>query len=324
MAKKTVSIMIPCYNEEENIAAITDAVAAQMEQLPQYDYEVVVIDNCSTDNTRPLLREICAKNKKIKAIFNVKNFGQFNSPYYGLCQTSGDCAISICADFQDPVEMIPEFLKYWEEGYQIVCGVKKSSKERKFMYKLRTLYYKLIKKFSAVDQIEHFTGFGLYDRSFIEVLRQLKDPTPFIRGIVAELGGKRKEVPYEQPLRRAGKTHNNWYTLYDAAMLSVTSYTKAGMRIAVFAGLSMALISFLVGLVYLIMKLVYWDRFDAGQAPTIIIVSLMCSILLAFMGFLGEYISAINMRMMHRPLVVEEERINFDEDKEKSEEASRE
>ena len=317
MAKKTVSIMIPCYNEEENIAAITAAVAEQMEQLPQYDYEILCIDNCSTDNTRPLLREICAKNKKIKAIFNVKNFGQFNSPYYGLCQTSGDCAISICADFQDPVELIPEFLKYWEEGYQIVCGVKKSSKERKIMYKLRTIYYKLIKKFSAVDQIEHFTGFGLYDRSFIEVLRQLKDPTPFIRGIVAELGGKRKEVPYEQPLRRAGKTHNNWYTLYDAAMLSVTSYTKAGMRIAVFAGLGMALISFLVGLVYLIMKLVYWDRFDAGQAPTIIIVSLMCSILLAFMGFLGEYISAINMRMMHRPLVVEEERINFDEEKEK-------
>ena len=319
MAKKTVSIMIPCYNEEENIVAITDAVVKQMEQLPQYDYEVVVIDNCSTDNTRPLLREICTKNKKIKAIFNVKNFGQFNSPYYGLCQTSGDCVISICADFQDPVELIPEFLKYWEEGYQIVCGVKKSSKERKIMYRLRTMYYKLIKKFSAVDQIEHFTGFGLYDKSFIEVLRQLKDPTPFIRGIVAELGGRRKEVPYEQPLRRAGKTHNNWYTLYDAAMLSVTSYTKAGMRIAVFAGLGMALISFLVGLVYLVMKLVYWDRFDAGQAPTIIIVSLMCSILLAFMGFLGEYISAINMRMMHRPLVVEEERINFDEEEKKEE-----
>ena len=319
MAKKTVSVMIPCYNEEENIAAITDAVVQQMEQLPQYDYEILCIDNCSTDNTRPLLREICAKNRKIKAIFNVKNFGQFNSPYYGICQCSGDCVIPICADFQDPVELIPEFLKYWEEGYQIVCGVKKSSKERKLMYKLRTLYYKLIKKFSAVDQIEHFTGFGLYDKSFVEVLRQLKDPTPFIRGIVAELGGRRKEVPYEQPRRRAGKTHNNWYTLYDAAMLSVTSYTKAGMRIAVFTGMAMAIISFIVGLVYLVMKLVYWDRFDAGQAPTIIIVSLMCSILLAFMGFLGEYISAINMRMMHRPLVVEEERINFDKEEEKEE-----
>ncbi len=309
---KKVSIMIPCFNEEENIEAITDAVVKQMEALPQYDYEVVCIDNCSTDGTRPLLRKICAWNPRVKAIFNVKNFGQFNSPYYGLCQTTGDCAISICADFQDPVEMIPEFLKYWEEGYQIVCGIKTSSRENRFMYWLRSVYYKLIRKFSEVEQIEHFTGFGLYDRSFLEVLRTLEDPTPFIRGIVAELGGKRKDIPYEQPKRRAGKTHNNWYTLYDAAMLSVTSYTKVGMRIAVFGGMIMAFISLLIGLVYLVMKLIYWDRFVAGQAPTVIIVSLMCSILLAFMGFLGEYISAINTRMMKRPLVVEEERINFD------------
>ncbi|MBQ6503266.1 MAG: glycosyltransferase family 2 protein [Flexilinea sp.] len=311
MDRKTVSIMIPCYNEEENIAAIIEAVEKQMKQLPQYDYEIVCIDNCSTDRTREILREICAKNPKIKAIFNVKNFGQFNSPVYGMMQTSGDCVIPICADFQDPVELIPVFLKYWEEGYQIVCGVKTSSKENGLMYKMRTLYYKLIKKFSSVDQIEHFTGFGLYDKSFIDVLRKLDDPTPFIRGIVAELGGKRKEVPYEQPQRRAGKTHNNFYTLYDAAMLSVTSYTKVGMRIAVFAGLFMAFISFIIGLVYLVMKLIYWDRFYAGQAPTIIIVSFMCSVLLVFMGFLGEYISAINIRMMHRPLVIEEERLNF-------------
>lgn len=313
--KKTVSIMVPCYNEEENVVPISEAIVAQMEALPQYDYELLFIDNCSTDNTRPLLREICAKNNRIKAIFNVKNFGQFNSPYYGLCQTSGDCTISICADFQDPVEMIPTFLKYWEEGYQIVCGVKTSSKESPVMYKLRSMYYKLIKKFSTVDQIEHFTGFGLYDKSFINVLRQLNDPTPFIRGIVAELGGKRKEVPYEQPQRRAGKTHNNWYSLYDAAMLSFTSYTKIGMRIAEFTGFAFAILSLMIGLIYLIMKLIYWDRFVAGQAPTIIIVSLMCSVLLAFMGFLGEYISAINVRMMHRPLVVEEERINFDKPK---------
>jgi len=310
--KKKVSIMIPCYNEEENIEAITDAVMAQMDALPQYDYEVLCIDNCSTDRTRPLLRGICAAHPQVRAIFNVKNFGQFNSPYYGLCQTSGDCAISICADFQDPVELIPTFLQYWEEGYQIVCGIKTSSRENPLMYRLRTMYYKLIKRFSKVDQIEHFTGFGLYDRSFLDVMRQLDDPTPFIRGIVAELGGRRKEVPYEQPQRRAGKTHNNWYTLYDAAMLSVTSYTKAGMRVAVFGGMILAFLNLLIGLVYLVMKLIYWDRFDAGQAPTIIIISLMCSILLAFMGFLGEYISAINLRMMKRPLVIEEERINFD------------
>lgn len=309
---KKVSIMIPCFNEEENVVPISEAVVNQMQQLSQYDYELLFIDNCSTDNTRVLLREICAKNKKIKAIFNTKNFGQFNSPYYGMCQTTGDCTITMCADFQDPVELIPVFLKYWEEGYQIVSGIKSSSKESKLMYELRTLYYKLIKKFSNVEQIEHFTGFGLYDKSFIKVLRELKDPTPFIRGIVAELGGKRKEVEYEQPLRRAGKTHNNWYSLFDAAMLSVTSYTKVGMRIAEFAGIGFSILSLIVAFVYLILKLIFWDNFVAGQAPMLIMISFIGSIILAFMGFLGEYISAINIRLMNRPLVVEEERINFE------------
>ena len=309
--KKTVSIMIPCYNEEENIVAITDAVVKQMEALPQYDYEIVCIDNCSTDNTRPLLREICAKNPKIKAIFNVKNFGQFNSPVYGMMQTSGDCTISICADFQDPVEMIPEFLKYWEEGYQIVHGVKTSSKENGLMYRLRSIYYKLIKKYSSVDQIEHFTGFGLYDKSFIDVLRNLKDPTPFIRGIVAELGGKRKAIPYEQPQRRAGKTHNNWYSLYDAAMLSFTSYTKIGLRVATFIGVGVAIISFIIALVYLILKLFNWQNFDAGQAPILIGMFFLGSVVLIFLGIIGEYILSMNQRIMNRPLVIEQERINF-------------
>ncbi len=308
---KKVSILIPCYNEEENVEKICEAVVGQMEALRDYDYEVVFIDNCSQDKTRPILREICKSNEKVKAIFNVKNFGQFNSPYYGLCQTTGDCAICMCADFQDPVELIPVFLKYWEEGYHIVCGVKTSSKENRFMYALRTLYYKMIKAFSSVDQIEHFTGFGLYDRAFLDILRSLNDPTPFIRGIVAELGGKRKEVPYEQPLRRAGKTHNNFYTLFDAAMLSVTSYTKIGMRVAEFLGMGFAIINLIIGLIYLVLKLIYWDRFIAGQAPLIIVTSLMCSIIFAFLGFLGEYIAAINVRIMHRPLVIEEERINF-------------
>lgn len=314
--KKKVSIMIPCYNEEENIVAITDAVVAQMEQLPQYDYEIVCIDNCSTDNTRPLLREICANNKKVKAIFNVKNFGQFNSPVYGMMQTNGDCTISICADFQDPVEMIPEFLKYWEEGYQIVHGVKTSSKESGLMYRLRSIYYRLIKKYSSIDQIEHFTGFGLYDKSFINVLRDLKDPTPFIRGIVAELGGKRKAIPYEQPQRRAGKTHNNWYSLYDAAMLSFTSYTKIGLRLATFLGVGVAVISFIIALVYLILKIVNWNNFDAGQAPILIGMFFLGSVVLIFLGIIGEYILSMNQRIMNRPLVVEEERLNFSEEKE--------
>ena len=311
--KKTVSILIPTYNEEENIWPLYEAITDVLQsKCPNYDYEILFIDNMSEDNTRALVREICAQDKRTKAIFNVKNFGQFNSPFYGLCQTTGDCTILMCADFQDPVELIPVFLHHWEEGYQIVCGVKTTSQENPIMYKLRSMYYRLIKKFSTVNQIEHFTGFGLYDRSFVDVLRNLDDSTPFLRGIVAELGGKRKEVPYEQQKRRAGKTHNNLYTLYDAAMLSFTSYTKIGMRIAVFTGVFFSIISFLIGLIYLILKLIYWDRFCSRTGTYDHCVSMMCSVLLAFMGFLGEYIAAINTRMMHRPLVVEEERINFE------------
>ena len=311
--KKKVSIMIPCFNEEENIVAITDAVVAQMEQLPQYDYEIVCIDNDSTDNTRPLIREICAKNKKIKAIFNVKNFGQFNSPVYGMLQTTGDCTISICADFQDPVELIPEFLKYWEEGYQIVHGVKSSSQENKLVYWLRGIYYKLVRKYSTIEQIDQFTGFGLYDKSFLDVLRKLNDPTPFIRGLVGELGGKRKAIEYEQPRRRAGKTHNNWYSLYDAAMLSFTSYTKIGLRVATFIGAVIALVSIIIALVYLILKLTNWYNFKAGQAPILIGMFFLGAVQLLFLGIIGEYILSMNRRIMKRPLVVEEERINFDE-----------
>lgn len=311
--KKKVSVMVPCYNEEENVVPISEAIVAQLEALPQYDYEILFIDNCSTDNTRPLLRQICAKNRRIKAIFNVKNFGQFNSPVYGMCQTTGDCTISICADFQDPVEMIPVFLKYWEEGYQIVYGVKTSSRESRIMYRLRSVYYKLIKKYSSVDQIEHFTGFGLYDKSFIDVLRNLKDPTPFIRGIVAELGGRRKEVPYEQPQRRAGKTHNNWYTLYDAAMLSFTSYTKIGLRMATFIGVGVAFVSVVIALIYLILKLLNWNNFVAGTAPIVIGMFFLGAVQLVFLGIIGEYILSMNQRIMNRPLVVEEERINFDD-----------
>lgn len=312
-SKKKVSIMVPCYNEEENVVPISEALVAQMEALPRYDYEILFIDNCSTDNTRPLLRQICARNKRIKAIFNVKNFGQFNSPYYGMLQTTGDCVISICADFQDPVEMIPTFLKYWEEGYQIVHGVKTSSQESGIMYRLRSIYYKLIKKYSSVEQIEHFTGFGLYDRSFIDVLRNLKDPTPFIRGIVAELGGKRKEIPYEQPRRRAGKTHNNWYSLYDAAMLSFTSYTKIGLRMATFIGAGVAIVSLLIAFVYLILKLCNWNNFVAGTAPIVVGMFFLGAVQLIFLGIIGEYILSINQRVMNRPLVVEQERINFDD-----------
>ena len=311
--RKKISVMIPCYNEEENARPIYEAVKNELvTNLPQYDYEILFIDNKSKDNTRSIIREICKEDKNVRAIFNCRNFGQFNSPYYGIINTSGDCCVTICADFQDPVELIPKFVAEWEKGYKVVIGVKTHSKESKLMYALRSVYYKLIKKMSDVEQIEHFTGFGLYDKSFVKTLRELDDPQPFIRGIVAELGPERKEIEYTQPQRRAGKTHNNFYSLYDAAMLSFTSYTKIGLRLAVFAGAGFSLIGFVIALIYLILKLINWYDFPAGTVPILIGVFLMSSIQLFFIGLLGEYIMNINRRVMKRPLVVEEERLNFD------------
>lgn len=310
---KKVSILIPCYNEEDNVIPMSQAIVDLFtNELPQYDYELLFIDNDSSDNTRPLLRQICAANPKIKAIFNARNFGQFNSPYYGILQTTGDCTISMVCDFQDPIEMIPKYLEEWENGYKIVIGIKSSSKENPIMYHLRSFYYRIIKKFSDTEQIEHFTGSGLYDKEFVQVLRDLKDPTPFLRGIVAELGYKRKEIEYEQPERRAGKTHNNFMSLYDAAMLSFTSYTKIGLRLATFLGVGCGIISFIIGAFYLIAKLIWWNNFSAGIAPITIGMFFLGSVQLFFLGFLGEYIMSINQRVMNRPLVVEEERINFE------------
>mgnify|MGYP000604054596 FL=1 len=311
---KKISIMVPCYNEEENVVPLSEAIIAMFaKDLPQYDYEILFIDNDSSDTTRVKLRQLCASNPKIKAIFNAKNFGQFNSPYYGILQTTGDCTIPVCADFQDPIDVIPRLVAEWEKGFKIVCAIKSSSKESRIMYFLRSCYYKLIKKMSSVEQIEHFTGFGLYDKSFVQVLRDLKDPIPFIRGIVGELGFKKTEIEYTQAQRRAGKTHNNFYTLYDAAMLSFTSYTKIGLRLATFLGAICATVSIIVAIIYFILKLVYWDRFTAGMVPLILLVSFLGSLQLFFIGLMGEYILSMNKRLMNRPLVVEEERINFDE-----------
>ena len=310
---KKISIMVPCYNEEDNVVPLSQALIQMFEKdLPQYDYDILFIDNDSTDTTRVKLRQLCKENKKIKAIFNAKNFGQFNSPYYGILQTDGDWTILVCADFQAPIDVIPRLVAEWEKGYKIVCAVKTSSKENKIMYFLRSCYYKIIKKMSSAEQIEHFTGFGLYDKSFVQVLRDLKDPIPFIRGIVGELGFKKTEIEYTQAQRRAGKTHNNFFTLYDAAMLSFTSYTKMGLRLATFLGVICGGISIVVAIVYLILKLIYWDRFTAGMVPLILLVSFLGSLQLFFIGLMGEYIISINQRVMNRPLVIEEERINFD------------
>lgn len=309
---KKISVLIPCYNEEENVVPISEAVIKTLtKDLPEYDYELVFIDNDSQDRTRSLIRQLCNENPKIKAIFNARNFGQFNSPYYGMLQITGDCVIEMVADFQDPVELIPQYVHEWEKGYKIVIGIKTSSKENRLMYWLRGCYYKMMKKLSDVEQIEQFTGSGLYDRDFIEVLRNLDDPTPFLRGIVAELGFKIKQIPYEQPKRRAGETKNHFYQLYDAAMLSITSYTKAGLRLATIFGSICSLISMVVAVVYLVMKLMYWDRFPAGMAPVLIGMCFLGSVQIFFIGLMGEYILSINARVMKRPLVIEEERLNF-------------
>ena len=315
VALKKISILIPCFNEVDNIVPISETVVNILErELSSYDYEIVFIDNSSFDGTRDRIVSICEKNPHIKAIFNVTNFGQFNSPFYGMCQCSGDCVIPLCCDFQDPPEMIPVFVKKWEEGHKIVSGVKSSSKESPFIYLLRSIYYKMIKNMSTVKMIEHFTGFGLYDKTFIALLNELNDPIPFVRGIVAEYGDgfNMVQVKYEQPKRRTGKSHNNFYTLYDAAMLSITSYTKVGLRLATFFGIGSSLISVSIGLVYLILKLINWNEFDAGMAPVVVGVFLLGGIQLFFIGLIGEYLLNINTRIINRPLVVEEKRINFD------------
>ena len=315
--QKKISVLIPCYNEEENVIPMSEAVREQFQKhLPNYDWELIFIDNDSSDATRENIIRICEQDKHIKAIFNAKNFGQFNSPFYGMCQTSGDCTISMCCDFQDPVELIPRLVHEWEQGYKIVCAIKTASKENFFMRILRTAYYKAIRKMSPVEQIEHFTGTGLYDKSFIAVLKQLDDPVPFLRGIVAEMGFRRKEISYEQQERRAGKSKNNWYSLYDAAMLSFTSYTKIGMRLAVFLGFLTSFFSLLTAIVYTVLKLINWDNFPAGNAPILIGVFLLSGIQMLFTGLLGEYIMSIHTRVMHRPLVIEERRINFDSETE--------
>ncbi len=317
MPMKKISVMIPCFNEEDNVVDIGNAIEKEiLDKLPEYDYEICYVDNASTDKTRELIEQQCSSNKKFKAIFNVTNFGQFNSPFHGICSLYGDCVIPICADFQDPVEMIPVFVHEWEKGHKIVSGVKSSSKENGFIYLLRTVYYKLIKNMSSVKMIEHFTGFGLYDQSFIKLLRELNDPLPFMRGIVAEYGDgfNLTTVEYEQPKRRAGKTHNNFYTLYDAAMLSITSYTKVGLRLMTWLGFIIGFLDLVVALIYLILKLTNWYNFNAGYAPMIIGMFFLGAVQLAFMGFMGEYILNINTRVINRPVVVEERRINFHKD----------
>lgn len=324
MERKRISVVIPTYNEEANVVPLAECIVNIMEkQLPQYSYEIIFIDNHSKDQTQRLLRQLCEKNKNIKAIFNARNFGQARSPVYGMKQAYGDCVIRMCADFQDPPEMIVKFVREWEQGYKIVIGIKEDSREKKSMFKIRGLYYKTIRKITDIDHIEQFTGFGLYDKKFVDVVRGLHDPMPYLRGIIAELGFDYKTISYIQPKRKAGKSKNNFYSLYDYAMIGITSYSKVVMRLATLLGFGVAGLSAAAGVVYLVLKLLYWDRFSAGIAPLLIGMFFLGALQLFFIGFLGEYVLSINTRVLDRPLVVEEERLNFlpeagEEDNEKN------
>lgn len=313
-AKKLISIVIPTYNEQENVQDMTDTLTKIMtEQLPQYDYEILYIDNHSSDDTRKILRRICLEDKHVKAIFNVRNFGQLRSPVHGLKQAYGDCVIRLNADFQDPPALIPELVAKWEEGYKIVIGIKEKTEEGFVMAHIRKAYYKLLRKITDIGHIENFTGFGLYDKVFVDVVRSIHDPVPYLRGMIAEFGYEYATVPYVRPMRKKGHSKNNFYSLYDVAMVGITSYSKVIMRLSTFIGGIVGAASFVIAIVYLILKLVHWDWFRSGIAPLVIGVFFLGGIQLFFTGILGEYILAINSRVLDRPLVVEEERINFDD-----------
>ncbi len=312
--KKMISIFTPCYNEEDNVEKLILAVADVFKGLPQYDYEHVFIDNSSKDKTVDILRKIAATNKHIKVIVNARNFGHVRSPFYGLMQCTGDAMVVLVADMQDPPEMIKSFLEKWEEGFKIVVAVKTKSKENPLMFGVRKFFYRLLIRMSDSGEqpIQNFTGFGLYDKKFIDIVRTLDDPYPYFRGMITELGFERCEIAYTQQQRTQGKSKNNFFTLYDLAMLGFTNHSKLPLRLSVFIGIFSAILSLLVAIGYLIYKLIFWNRFSVGMAPLVIGVFFFSSVQLFFIGIIGEYIGAIHTQVRKRPLVVEKERINFE------------
>lgn len=306
-----ISIVTPCFNEEANVEDLYDHVRLIMQGLPGYIYEHIFIDNASSDKTVEILRKIAAHNPNVKVIVNVRNFGHIRSPYHAIFQASGEAVITLAADLQDPPSLIPLFIKKWEDGYKVVMGVKSRSQETPALYAFRTLYYRSLRKLSNVELVENYTGFGLYDRQVIEQLRMLNDPYPYFRGLIAELGYERAIVEYDQPRRKRGITKNNFYTLYDMAMLGLTSHSKIPLRLATMLGFVSAGVSFLVAMVYLVYKLLFWSQFELGLAPLVVGIFFFSSVQLIFLGIVGEYVGAIYTQVLKRPLVIEKERINF-------------
>ena len=311
--KKKVSITASCWNERENIPLLYERCLKVMAEFPQYDVEFVFSDNLSTDGTRDVLRDLAAKDSRVKVIFNANNFGHIRSPYNAFLNASGDAVICMCSDLQEPPEVIRDFLKKWEEGYKVVAGVRSGTDNQGVTEVFRNLYYWLLEKLAPEQKlIRKFTGFGLYDRAAVDAMRSFREPYPYFRGMVSEIGFPRTEVLFHQEARVNGKSKNNFFTLYDMAMTGFVNYSKLPLRLATFTGFVLAFFSFLVALFYLVMKLVKWETFDFGLAPLMIGMFFFGAVQLIFIGLVGEYVGAIWTHVKNRPLVVEEERLNFD------------
>lgn len=310
--KKLISIVTGCYNEQENVADLYQTVKEIFATLPQYNYEHIFADNSSQDNTVAILKELAKKDKNLKIIINSRNFGPNKSGYNAILQAKGDAVITMVADFQDPPKLIKEFLQKWEQGFKIVTAIKNKSEESFIMFNLRKLYYKLVKNLGEIDHIENFTGFGLYDKAFVDNLRKLNDPVPYFRGLVAEFGYDMASINYTQPKRKRGKSSHSFYVLYDIAMQGFVTYSKIPLRLASFIGFIVAGVSFLSALFYLIYKIIFWNSFQVGMAPLVIGIFFFSAVQLFFIGIIGEYIGAIYTQVKNRPLVIEKERINFD------------
>jgi glycosyltransferase involved in cell wall biosynthesis len=309
---KTISIVTHAYQEEDNIEALYLRIREIMQAYPQYAYEHIFIDNHSSDSTAAILRRIAAADHHVKVIVNARNFGHIRSPIHALMQARGDAMIGIASDFQEPPDLIPEMIAAWEEGYKMVLCVKKASGENGLMYWIRKQYYKMVERWSSVETIQNYTGFGLYDREVVDIVRSFDDPYPYFRGIIAEISLPNKRLYFHQPARKRGITKNNFYTLYDIAMLGFVSTSKVPLRLATFAGFVGAVVSFLIAMFYLIAKLIFWRTFTVGVAPMIIGVFFLQSIMLVFFGIIGEYVGAIYTKVQQRPYAIEQERIGFE------------
>jgi glycosyltransferase involved in cell wall biosynthesis len=309
---KTISIITPCYNEEDNVVELYTRVRAVIASLGRYKYEHIFIDNASQDRTVPILKELAAADPNVKIIVNARNFGHVRSPMHALWQAQGDAVIGIVADLQDPPEMIADLVRGWEEGYSMVLAIKRSSEENSLMFWARKRYYALVNRLSSIETFENFTGFGLYDRRVVDLVKSFSDPYPYFRGMIAEIGLPHKKIYYNQPGRTRGITKNNFYTLYDYGMLGIINHSKVPLRLMTFTGFGVALLSFLTGLAYLVYKLLFWSSFSVGIAPVVIGMFFVSSVLLASMGVIGEYIGAIHTQIQRRPFAVERERVNFE------------